>query len=80
VDWVTIHNQKHLLPGLPRQAQQTAKKIQKHSRRKTLSENHEGQPPPIGDGRDHVGAQALARSRDHWCLPAPSVGSPNLMV
>jgi len=77
---VTIHNQKHLLPGLPRQAQQTAKKIQKHPRRKTLSENHEGQPSSIGDGRDHVAAKPLTRTKDHWRLPAPSVGSPNLMV
>jgi hypothetical protein len=46
VYWVTINNQKNLLPGLPRQAQKTRKKIHKHLRRKALPENHEGQPAP----------------------------------
>src|SRR5882762_11787709 len=77
---VTIHNEKYLLPGLPRQAQQPAKKIQEHPRRETLPENHEGQPPPIGDGRDHVAAKALTGTKYHWRLPAPSVGSARLMV
>src|SRR5258708_7391636 len=77
---VTIYNQKHLLPGLPRQSQEPAKKIQKYPRRKTLPENHEGQPPPIGDGRDHVAAKPLTGTKYHWRLPAPSVGSARLMV
>src|SRR5438034_11397981 len=77
---VTIYNQKHLLPGLPRQSQEPAKKIQKYARRKTLPENHESQSPPIGDGRDHVAAKALTRTKYHGRLPAPSVRSARLMV
>jgi hypothetical protein len=77
---VAIHNQKHLLPGLPRQAQETTKKIQKHPRRETLTENHEGQPPPVGDGRNHVATKALTGTKYHWRLSASSVGSSRLMV
>src|SRR5260370_18728679 len=80
MDGVTVGNQKYFSLGLSRQPQQTTKKIQKHSCRETLPENHEGQPPSLGDGRDHVAAKALARSKDHWRLPAPSVGSSRLMV
>src|ERR1039458_2298199 len=77
---VTIHNQKHFPPGLPRQPQQTAKKIQKHPCRETLTKNHEGQPPPIGDGRDHVAAKALTGAHHHRRLPATSPGSSRWMV
>jgi hypothetical protein len=49
VYWVTIHNQKYLPPGLPHQSEEVAEKIQKDPRRERLTENHEGQPPPIGD-------------------------------
>src|SRR6266853_796958 len=77
---VTIHNQKHFPPGLPRQSQETTKKIQKHPRRETLTKTHEGQPPPIGDGRDHVAAKALTGAHHHRRLPATSVGSSRLMV
>src|SRR5258705_9330530 len=62
MDRVTVGNQKYFSLGLSRQSQQTAKKIQKHPRRETLTKNHEGQPPSIGDGRDHVAAKALT-----WC-------------
>ena len=80
MDGVTVGNQKYFSLGLSRQPQQTTKKIQKHSCRETLTENHEGQPPPIGDGRDHVAAKALTGAKYHWRLPAPSVGSSRLMV
>jgi hypothetical protein len=40
---VPIHNEKYLSPGLARQAQETAKKIQEHPCRGALPENHEGQ-------------------------------------
>src|SRR5712691_7137805 len=80
VDRVTIHNQKHFPPGLPRRSQETAQKIQKHPRREPLTKNHEGQPPPIGDGRDHVAAKALTRTKYYRRLPATSVGSSRLMV
>jgi len=73
---VTIHNQKHFPPGLPRQSQETGKKIQKHPRRETLTENHEDQPPPIGDGRDHVAARDAAHeSRNQAALPVRNGGS-----
>ena len=39
---VAIHDQKYFPSGLPRQAQETAEEIQKHPRRETLTENHEG--------------------------------------
>jgi hypothetical protein len=77
---VTIHNQKHFSPGLPHQSQETAEKIPKHPRRETLTKNHEGQPPPIGDGRDHVAAKALTGAHHHRRLPATFPGSSRLMV
>ena len=80
VNRVAIHNQKHLLPGLPRQAQETTKKIQKHPRRETLTENLEGQRPPVGDGRNHVATKSLTGTKYHWRLSASSVGSSRLMV
>jgi hypothetical protein len=44
---VAIHDQKHLPPAPPHQAQSTAEEIQKHPRRETLTQNHEGQPPRL---------------------------------
>src|SRR6266481_524689 len=80
VDGVTVGNQKYFSLRLSRQPQQTTKKIQKHPRRETLTENHESQPPPIGDGRDHVAAKALTGAKYHRRLSASSVGSSRLMV
>jgi hypothetical protein len=53
VNRVVIHNQKHLLPGLPRQAQETTKKIQKHPCGETLK-IMKANRPRVGDGRNHV--------------------------
>ncbi len=77
---MAIHNQKHLPPGLPCQAQQAAEKIQKHPRRETLTENHEGQSPAIGNCRDHVAAKTLAGAEHHRRLSAASVAASRLVI
>jgi len=43
-------------------------------------EHHEGQLPPVGDGRDDVAPEALPRPRDHRGLPLPPVGGAGLVV
>src|SRR5258707_5280712 len=59
MDGVTVGNQKYFSLGLSRQPQLTTTKLPEASCRETLTKNHEGQPPSIGDGRDHVAAKAL---------------------
>src|ERR1700730_5975856 len=49
----------HFPPGLPRQSQETTEEIHKHLCGEALTENHEGQPAPIGDRRDHVAPETL---------------------
>src|SRR3984885_7895 len=80
VHWVAIDNEKYFPPALSRQAQQAAEKIQEHPCREALPKNHEGQPPAIGNGRDHVAAKTLPRAEHHRGLPAASVTASGLMV
>jgi hypothetical protein len=63
VYWVAVRNQKHLPPRLPRQSQEATQEIQEHPRGEALTENHEGQPTPIGDRGDHVASETLAGAR-----------------
>lgn len=70
---MTIHNQKYFLPCLSCQPQKTSEKVQKHPRRETLTKNHVRQPPPIGDGGDHVASETLPGAKHHRRLPATAV-------
>jgi len=56
---VAVRNQEYFPPRLPRQSQETAEEVHKYPRGEALTENHEGQPPSIGDRRDHVAPEAL---------------------
>ena len=74
---VLVYNQNYLSPDL---TPQTLQKPEEHPRREPLLEYHEIEPPPIGDGRDHIATEAPACTGDHRRLTPPTPGAPSLLV
>ena len=72
-----VDDHEDLPPGMPEQPLQ---KGQPHDGREAPFEDHEGQVPTVGDGRDHLVPKALARAEDHRCLPASAPGAAGLVV
>src|SRR5919204_2331716 len=71
---VAVVNQNHFAYRL---AQQSSQELKQYLSREGSSEHHEAQVPLIGNGRDHVTAKPLSRTRNDGGLPAASLVAPD---
>jgi len=72
-----VHNEKHLRAAL---AHKPSKKPQKDLRGETLPEDHEAHVAAVGDCRDQIAAEPLARGRNDRRQALPAIRGARLMV
>ena len=73
-----VDDQEHL--AMPCLLEEPTEELEKHPKPELPLENHKAQVSPVGDGRDHVAAKALARPRDNRRLASRCVRPSNLVV
>src|ERR1051326_2643878 len=75
--WMLIQDHEELSSCL---ADQSAQEPLQHGCTKGLLEDHESQMSVVGNRRDHVAAQSLAGTGDHWRATSASVTAAPLIL
>ena len=74
---VFVHDQNYLSTYL---TQKPFQKSNEHPCVEALLEHHEAKSPPVGDGGNHIAAEALTCAGNHRRLTPPAPGASRLMV